>query len=154
MSMKKICASLCLLLFIGACNKDNFESKPTLKVESLSSEVVPKGSDLVINFSFTDKEGDISDTLFVLRQRRNLRGPRTASPVPYRVPAFPNESKGEISLRLSYVNDLTFNFPEIRIPGTNPSQYEPDSMTLRFVLKDKEGNKSDTASASVVVLRQ
>jgi hypothetical protein len=152
--MKKISVFLSAAILFIACDKDSFETKPTLKVESVSSNVVPKGSSLGITLSFTDKEGDVSDTLFIIRQRTNIRGMRTAAASPYRIPTFPNESKGEIALNLDYVNDLTFGFTEIRIPGTTPSQFEPDSMNLRFVLKDKAGNKSDTASTSVVVLRQ
>ena len=152
--MKKISFLFSLLIIFIACDKDSFETKPTLKLESVSSSIVPKGSALGVTLSFTDKEGDISDTLFILRQRTNKRGPRTAAPSPYKIPSFPNESKGEIELLLDYNTDLTFGFTEIRIPGTTPSQFEPDSMNLRFVLKDKAGNKSDTVSTSVVVLRQ
>jgi hypothetical protein len=151
--MKKVARLLAFIVILIACDKDQFETKPTLKLESLSSEFVQKNEDLQVKFSFTDKEGDVSDTLFVFRSRLNKRGIINHAVTPFRIPDFPNTTKGEIVLNLNYGKALTLNnSPALSIPGQS-GKFEPDTMLLRFILKDKANNKSDTAIANVIVER-
>ena len=143
--------SLGIFIF-AACNKDKFETKPKLKVESLSSDFIPRNQDLRITFSFTDKEGDVDDSLYLIRTRLNQRGPYTdAKPIEYKIPSFPNQQKGEITLTLPYALGLTFGISPVGIPGTNDR--ELDTLALKFVLLDKGKNVSDTATANVIVER-
>lgn len=146
-----------LLLVVGAataCSKDKYETKPQLKFKSANYDVVPLSATLEINIEFTDKEGDVSDSIFFVRQRLNKRGPLTLPVLPYKIPDFPNTSKGEFQVNLNYSNDLTLQLQPIRIPGSNPSRNEPDTLNLKFVAKDKGGNKSDTLTLSnVIVIR-
>lgn len=139
-------------LILAACNKDKFETKPQLKIESLSSDFVPRNQDLQITFSFTDKEGDVDDTLYLVRTRLNQRGPYTdINPFDYKIPNFPDQQSGEITLNMSYGFALTAGISSIGIPGT--TDREPDTMALKFVLLDKGKNVSDTAIANVIVER-
>ncbi len=133
-----------------SCNKDNFNTTPTLKLKSINGNVIPVKSDFIVQFEFTDKEGDIDDSLYVIRQRLNIRGAMTASPSRYTVPEFPHQTKGEIKVQLDYTLQLTSGFTEI---GTAPN-YEPDTMMYRFVLKDKANHFSDTVVVGpIFVLR-
>jgi hypothetical protein len=136
--------------FFAACNKDKFETKPQLKIESLSSDFVPQGQALNINFSFTDKEGDVDDTLYVVRTRLNQRGPYTdAEAIEYKIPSFPDQQSGEIRLTMPYALGLTFGISPVTTGGIK----ELDTLSLKFVVMDKEKNKSDTAIANVIVER-
>jgi hypothetical protein len=150
--MKYIALLLTFIVIFVACDKGKFETKPTLKVESLSTDFVRKSEDLDVTFSFTDKEGDVNDTLFVSRTRLNKRGIVTRPTIPYQIPDFPNSSKGEIVLRLSYASGLTLGISPLSIPG-QAGKFEPDTLLMRFILKDKANNKSDTATANVIVER-
>ena len=143
----KIRIGLALIIVVGmiACGKDKFETVPQLTLRSKTPEVVPVNGTLRLNIEYTDKEGDVSDTVFIVRQRLNVRGPLLLQPSPYDIPEFPHTDKGEFEISLLYQRDLIFNItPPIRIPGSNPAKYEIDTLRLKIVAKDKAGNKSDT----------
>lgn len=139
------------LIFV-ACNKDDFETKPQLKVESQNYDIVPKGEPLRLTFTYTDKEGDVDDSIYVVRTRLNQRGQYSdAKAFGYKIPSFPDEQKGEIELNMTYANDLTFGLSPVDIPGSNNK--ELDTLLMKFVLIDKKKNASDTAFANVIVER-
>jgi hypothetical protein len=138
---------IALIIVVGmiACGKDKFQTIPQLTLRSKSPDVVPVNGTLRLNVEYTDKEGDVSDTVFIVRQRLNVRGPLLLPPSPYDIPEFPHTDKGEFEISLLYQRDLIFNItPPIRIPGSNPAKYEIDTLRLKVVAKDKAGNKSDT----------
>ena len=137
---------LALIIVFGtiACDKDKFQTVPQLTLRSMSPEVVPVNGTLRLNIEYTDKEGDVSDSLFIVRQRLNVRGPIQLAPGPYDVPDFPHTDKGEFEISLAYQAGLIFGLPPIRIPGSNPVKNEIDTLRLKIVAKDKAGNKSDT----------
>ncbi|MFN2457541.1 MAG: hypothetical protein ABR502_05015 [Chitinophagaceae bacterium] len=151
--MNKLILIFFIFLVLVACDKDKFETKPQIKIVSVSRNVVPKGGDLRFLLKFTDKEGDVDDSLFVIRQRLNRRAPVTARPSPYGVPEFPNQTTGQIQVTLDYNLGITFAITPIRIAGTI-DQNQPDTMRFKFVLKDKAGNVSDTATSdNIIVIR-
>jgi hypothetical protein len=152
-SMKKIIVFFALTALVLSCDKDKFETVPTLKVVSTSSDIIPKNGLLRVTLEFTDKEGDVTDSVILLRKRMNLKNTITSTPIKYSIPVHPTATKAEITVDLEYQNGLVFGFPAINIPGTNPTQYERDTMQLKFVVKDAAGNKSDTATANVIVIR-
>ena len=138
---------------VFGCGKGKFETVPKLKFKSQSTDVVAVNGTYNVRLEYTDKEGDVSDSLIIVRQRLNKNGPVTPAPSPYKIPNFPNTQKGEFEVDFRYSLDLTFNIPRIRVIGSNPVQYEPDTMLLKFVARDKAGNKSDTAATNVIVNR-
>ncbi len=155
--MKKIFAFSLLIVALAACNKDKFQTKPQIKIKSQSSEVVGPNTFLRVVLEFTDKEGDLElDSAIVLRkQRLNKRvvTPTLRDVVYLELPQFPNNNLGEIELDLDYQNHLISAQTPPNIPGTNPQRKESDTLRLKFVLKDKAGNVSDTAETNVIVLR-
>ncbi len=68
---------LALIIVAGmiACGKDKFQTIPQLRLISKTPDVVPVNGTLRLNIEYTDKEGDVSDSLFIVRQRLNVRGP-------------------------------------------------------------------------------
>jgi hypothetical protein len=143
--MKPFFSILVMLLLLMACGKDTPETRPSIKFKSANTTDVALNQNLFVTLEFADKEGDISDTLFIVRQRLNANGPLVKDPLPYVVPQFPKAQQGDLELNLEYFTDLTLQLDPIRIPGSNPPQNEVDTLTLKFVLKDKAGNISDTA---------
>ena len=139
-----------LLAFFIACNKDTFESKPTLTVKSVNSKSLNQGQDFIANLEYTDKEGDVDSVIYVIRERTNNLGKRTVAD-DYTVPKFPNNKKGEIEVVLRYSFELTAGFSAIPMPG---NQKQPDTMNLKLVLKDRASNLSDTAIVGSVIIRR
>jgi hypothetical protein len=133
-----------IALLLAACGKDKFETKPQIKIKSVNTKELAFNQMLAIIMEYTDKEGDVSDSFFIIRQRLNSRDPLTLLPLPYKLPEFPSTPKGQLEINLGFQNELTLNLPPIRIPGSS-SDYEPDTMRLKFVAKDLGGNFSDTA---------
>ena len=137
-------------LFIAAsCNKDKFQTKPTIEVKSLNTHEVPApNGDLEIRLEFTDKEGDLGDGILTyIRVRTNTR------PIPLPgtydkpdtirtgIPEFPGTSKGDIFLTIPY------NFLD-EDPGRN------DTMFFKITVKDIKNNSSDTISTATIVAKQ
>lgn len=156
--MKKIIAFGLLATVMLACNKDKFQTKPQIKIKSVTPDIVPVNGTLSVILEFTDKEGDVSDSIIVVRERTNQKSPITPAIIKTPIPSFPNTSEGEIQVFMPYQTSQTAliaGIPAIPIPGTgNPPEKEPDTLNLKFVVRDKAGNKSDTALTSVIVIRQ
>jgi hypothetical protein len=142
------------LMILIACKKDNIDTKPAIKIKSISPMQVPGGVPLEILLSFTDKQGDL-DTLFLKKKRINsFVVPVRVDSFFYLVPKFPEKTKGEIKVTLQYNEDLVA--AESPRPQTDaPNGKEPDTLVFRFYIKDKAKNVSDTIySEPVVVERQ
>ena len=152
--MKKIFSFSAVVLLLVACDKGKFETKPQIRLKSINTRELQRFANLKIVLEFTDKEGDVSDTLFFFRQRLNINGPLTAITSPYLIPNFPNTPQGEIEINLEYANQVVVGIEEIRIPGTNPSENEPDTMLYKIVVGDKAGNYSDTLTLDQVIVER
>ena len=147
--MKTIILFIFLFLFTAlSCNKDKFQTKPTIEIKSLSNDEVRPGETLEIRMEFTDKEGDLSDGILTyIRIRTNTR----AIPNPgindkvdtvfSAIPEFPTTTKGDIFLNIPY------NFMD-EDPGRN------DTMFFKITVKDIKNNTSDTISTATVVAKQ
>src|SRR6187200_896585 len=138
-----------------SCGKDKFETKPQLEYLSRNTEVVEPGQPLRLNIEFRDKEGDVSDTLFIVRQRLNKKQPIQPQASFYLIPDFPKTDKGEFEITLDYSQHLTTGLPAISIPGSgNPSKKEIDTLRIKIVARDLGGNKSDTLVVDNVYVKR
>ena len=128
-----------------SCGKDNFETKPQLEYLSRNTDVVEASQSLRLNIEFRDKEGDVSDTLFIVRQRLNKKSPVQLPASFYLIPDFPKTDKGEFEITLDYSQHLTTALTAISIPGTGtPAKKEIDTLRIKILARDLGGNKSDT----------
>ncbi len=149
--MKRIVIFCFLAMTIVACHKDKVETKPHVSFKSFNTDVVTQPSDVLrVTLEFTDKEGDL-DSLFVVRERTNLRGPDYRV-IPYMVPSFDGQNKGEIVLTMEYFKDITSKLDQLRIPGSVPAENEPDTLQLKFYVNDKAGHFSDSTSPKQVIV--
>jgi len=153
--MKKLVIACSVLIVLLACNKDKFQTKPQIELKSLSTKVVPINGNLIITLSYTDKEGDISDSLFFAKIRLNKQPTATIrDTIAYPIPEFPNYDKGEIDLNLRYDDHLKSAINPPVIQGSVPVAYQPDTLNIKIWIHDKAGNCSDTVSTGqVIVLR-
>lgn len=145
MSTKILLATI-LIVFLMACSKNTYETKPTIKITSVNTNVVANGGTLTFDIKVTDKEGDVTDTLFVKKIRLNKRvRPTIRDSFALKIPDAPNSSDGTVRVDLTYQNYL--------ISATNP--VENDTLLFKFALKDKAKNISDTATSDrIVIIRQ
>jgi hypothetical protein len=145
---------VCLLVVLVACKKDKFETKPSLTLKSTSSKIIPHNGSFNIIFEFTDKEGDLKDSLFYRKVRLNVRK-TTEKPdsLYYKIPAFPKSTQGEFNVNITYT-DLEAAQNPLNIPNTNPVQKESDTLDLKFAIRDKEKHTSDTVVIKGVVVKR
>ncbi|OLY92772.1 hypothetical protein SAMN05444008_10259 [Cnuella takakiae] len=152
--MKVVYGLLALALGLMACNKDEFQTKPQIKVLSATPDVVPIGQALTVSLEFTDKEGDVDDSVTVIRTRINQRDfTKLPFTIKYKIPLFPDKTRGEMDVNMAWSTALTLQNSPLRIPGTNTN--EPDTLRLQFSVKDAKGNRSDTITfdKNVIVIR-
>jgi len=140
------------LILVVACGKDKLATKPSIKLKSTSGSFIPSGGGFSAELEFADKEGDISNTLFIQKIRTNKKVvPTIRDTFSLEVAEFNRTSRGNLRINLSYQNHLVsaINPPNL---GGNPPVYEDDSLIIRFVLRDLGGNVSDTVSTSAIVV--
>ena len=154
--MKRILFILSIVLIVAiACNKDKFQTKPTLEIKSFNTTTVPFNGNFVVNLKAFDKEGDVQDSLIIIRTRINKRVvPTLRDTIRYQFPIFPNNSTIEIQASIEYQNFLSAQNPPF-IPGSSPPKREDDTLLVRFAVRDKAGNTSDTTQPQqIIVIRQ
>ena len=144
----KILIAVLIIGCIVGCKKNAYNTKPTIVLKSVSTDVVPISGNLVIQLQVTDKEGDVTDPalLFIRKLRLNQKlTPILANDsLYYKIPAAPSSQDGTIQLNLDYNNFLA--------SAITPS--ENDTIQFKFALIDQAGNVSDTISTnSIVVIR-
>ena len=142
-----------VLFFIAACSKDKVESKPSIKVKSLSTNPVPLGGDLSIELEFTDKEGDLQ-SIFVQKIRVNKRVvPTVRDTFTLNISDFPKKQDGNLQINLFNQNQLiSAQSPPTQVGS--PAGFESDSLIIRFALKDKATNVSDTVATEVIAVQR
>lgn len=136
-----------ITIALAACSKDQYSTKPQLTFKSVNGTYYTTGQFLNFVINFTDKEGDIQDTLWVEKISYTC-GPSATITAPYQVPNFTatKNLKGEFDI--SYIYGVAgANYPYI----SRCSQLN-DSCYFRFWLKDKANHISDTVSSPPIVL--
>ena len=140
----KLLAFLAITFVIFSCSKDNANTKPGLTVKSVSNWFIPINGTAKLELEFTDQEGDIDDSLWLKKQRINLRVvPTFLDSLRFKIPEFPNAKRGELEVLLEHARMVSALNPP-NIPGSNPPQKEPDTISVKVAIRDKAGNISDS----------
>jgi hypothetical protein len=134
-----------------ACDKNEFNTKPTLKLRSVNTKEVPVNGTLSFEFDVTDKEGDITDTLWIRKIRLNKRVvPTFRDSFKIQVPQVNKIQKAIFRVDLTYENYLKSAINPPR--SGSPSKEENDTLLFKFVLRDKAKNTSDTFTSEPTVI--
>jgi hypothetical protein len=140
------------VVIVVACNKDKFLTKPTIKIKSLNTEFVPLNGSLIITLECTDKEGDVQDSVIIIKRRLNKKVvPTLRDTLRYKFPVFPNSPRTEVIATLDYQTILSASSPPF-IPGSNPPQRELDTLILKLAVRDKAGHISDTITTKQIIV--
>ena len=150
----KVLLLLLVIVSVVACKKDKLATVPKIKVTALNTTEVGLNGTLRVTLEFADKEGDLTDSIFIKKIRLNKRVvPTIRDSFPLKMPDFPANSRGEITISLDYQAILSAITPPT-IPGSNPPMREPDTLILKFAVRDAAKHLSDTAtSAQIAVIR-
>lgn len=133
-----------LLVFLVACGKENYETKPRIEIKEITPTVVGNGQTVKFVLQYFDKEGDMGDGQFfcAFERMNRLRPPENNMKIDTfntGLPEFADQMTGEINFELpqsSLREHITQN----------------DSLKFSFAVIDRKGNKSDTIKSSVIVI--
>ena len=134
-----------LITFIlSSCSKDKFNTNPAIKLESVNTTDLFQGQQLRFILSFTDKEGDVSGSVYVEKIEPTCAGSNFQQA--YIVPDFPstNNQKGELT--------VTFGYDVSGLSNISPKCMRNDTAVFRFALVDKAMNTSDTIESPQIIL--
>jgi hypothetical protein len=131
--------SILLISILTGCGKDKFKSTPSLKFKSVSSKIIPPGYDIQFTLSFTDAEGDLNDSIYIEKFEPTCEA--SGFQDYYDIPSFPTTKNEK--------GDILVNFRNIDIA---PKCDRNDTAIFRFVIKDKAGHVSDTASSPNIII--
>lgn len=146
-------STLCLIV-IAACSKDKFQDAPNVTITSINPTQVPLQSTMAIEMEFTDKQGD-PDSVFLFKSRIN-RVQRPVLPnanLAYKLPDFPEKTKGTLKITLRYNEELVSAQKAPDQIGA-PNNKEPDTIVYKIVVKDKGGNVGDTVTTDPLVIER
>lgn len=145
----KILILLALPVMFYACKKDTYNTKPQISVKSINSKVLSPGALLLFQIEFTDKEGDIQDTLYIQKFSRICpTSPGVQFFTKNRVPDFTPTAnlKGILEIGYAYNTNIQ-GYTTMSGCGT-----KNDTAYFKFWLKDKANNISDTITTENIVL--
>ncbi len=147
--MRLIFAILALLLFAVACTKDNFTTKPQLKIKSVSSTEISGDQILEFIIRLTDKEADFSSYFGISTKTPGCPLSDFTDSTLFQIPSQFINSKnedGEIVLDLAKSQRHSNLCPG---PG---STFLTDTTVFSFWTKDKAGNVSDTVRSEPIII--
>ena len=145
----KILILLTFATFFYGCKKSSYTTRPQISFNSVNSTVLYQGNVVTFQLNFTDKEGDIQDTLWVEKISRtcpNTPGVQFISN--NKVPNFTATSNLDGKLEISFVYNAN-------VPGLSSiigCSNRNDTSYFRFWLKDKANNRSDTIASPDIIL--
>jgi hypothetical protein len=137
--------SIFLIVALTGCNKDKYNTTPSLEFKDVNTRELQIHNDLVFTLKFTDAEGDLTDSIYVEEYVPYCPGSSVGAW--YALPSFPTSKnqKGEITVNFSYNS----NNPYTPIA---PQCQMNDTAVFRFALKDKAQHISDTISSPQIVI--
>ncbi len=132
---------------ITACTKEKFKTKPQLRFLKAENYTVPRGGLISFRLEFTDKEGDLTDSIFI--QAVTTRCAQSNRKLVYAVPTFPLSANLRGEFEINFVNGQ-FVPGYVALPG--PACGKPDTTTFSFWVRDKAQNVSDTVKTDKPII--
>jgi hypothetical protein len=147
--MKRIFVSIVLAALLLACSKDKFKTEPQVEIKSFGPEEVRKGELFTLRVEVTDKEGDVQDSVLLVRKRYNAGVALPADTLRYTIKDFhaPIKTRIEISAEFSYGelrDNYIFQNPEVK----------DTEITIGIIVRDRAGNRSNYAESDKILLKK
>ncbi len=139
-----------LVSIIVACNKNKFQTRPSLEFKEVNNDTLSQGNLLRFTLEFTDKEGDVTDSIWIQRVSKVCP---TSFPNPIRY-AIPSTFIGSKNIKADFQINYRYNVINADYPPIGGCPNKVDTSVFRFWVRDKAGNVSDTVSSpNIVFLR-
>ena len=147
--MKRIFVFCVGILVIFACSKDKFKTEPQVEIKSLAPSEVHKGQLFSLRAIVRDKEGDIQDSVFLIRKRFNGTTLLTTDTLRFSISDFDFPEKSEIEI------NAVFSYGEIRDNYIFENLENMDrDFAVGIIVKDKAGHKSEYVESKKIVLKK
>lgn len=150
--MKRILIVSVLAIALAACNKDNFKTVPTVKIESIGPSEVTNGDIIQLLATVTDKEGDLQDSVIVVRKKFNgstLLTVDSSARVSLKGLGSPVKDKIELRISISYGKLL----PEYALFQDLERDFDRN-FAVGLIVRDNAGNRSEYVESKQIVLKK
>jgi hypothetical protein len=150
--MKRILLVSVLAVALAACNKDNFKTVPTVKIESIGPSEVTNGDIIQVLATVTDKEGDLQDSVIVVRKKFNgstLLSVDSSARVSLQGLGSPVKDKIELRISISYGKLL----PEYALFQDLERDFDRN-FSVGLIVRDNAGNRSEYVESEQIVLKK
>lgn len=135
--------SILVLLMAAGCRDHVSGDKPVLKLEEIKPNSVPRNSLLKLTFSFDSKL--TADSIWIQKVVPDCSG--SAFTATFKVPDYPVFS-GKGNMTVTFANGFVEPFVDLRSPQCGDN----DTVNFKFVLRDIDGNTSDTLTSPQIVI--
>lgn len=150
--MKRILIVSVFAVALAACNKDNFKTVPTVKIESIGPSEVTNGDIIQLLATVTDKEGDLQDSVIVVRKKFNgstLLTVDSSARVSLKGLGSPVKDKIELRISISYGKLL----PEYALFQDLERDFDRN-FSVGLIVRDNAGNRSEYVESEQIVLKK
>ncbi|MDQ6609064.1 MAG: hypothetical protein M3Y85_04510 [Bacteroidota bacterium] len=148
--MKRLLFFTLIIGMLAACSKDKFKTVPQVKITSFGPSEVHKGQLIQLLATVTDKEGDVQDSVLVVRKRYNNATLLSWDTVRNNIKNLGNPKKQEFELQ------VLFLYGELR-PEVAPIQNLENAdrgFSLGIIVVDKAGNRSEYVESDKILLKK
>jgi hypothetical protein len=138
-----------VLLVVASCSKEGVTTKPRISFKSVSTDHVFFNQDISFTLEFSDKEGDLNDSIHVVKSSSSwCDGAQLADSATWMLPDLDGRKnvQGELEIRMRYQFDLA------TVPCDGADTVE--TAIFKFLIKDKAGNVSDTAYSPPIIIEK
>ena len=146
--MKRIIIFCALATIVIACTKDKFKTEPQVENATLGPDEVRKGQLITFKATVRDKEGDIKDSVFIVRKVFTAGVPKVDT-LRYTLRQFASPYKSEIEL------NAIFSYGELRDGFIFQNLESIDKeFSVGVIVRDTAGHKSAYVESNKVILKK
>lgn len=142
------CATLMLLL-LASCSKDKFKTEPQVDIKTITPEEVRKGQIITLTADVRDQEGDLQDSLLVVRKWFNGNDLFARDTQRFYLGSLPFPAKQQIEVQ------VLFAYGEFRDDALYlPLEQVDRNFAVGLIVRDKAGNKSPYVESKMITLKK
>jgi hypothetical protein len=147
--MKRLLVFCVVVLALIGCDKDKFKTEPQVEIKSLAPDEVNKGELFTFRAIVRDQEGDLQDSVLLVRKRFSGGTQLTVDTLRYYIGnlAFPDKSVIEVS--------AIFSYGELRDGYIFANLESQDrEFALGIIVRDKAGHRSEYQESDKILLKR
>ena len=134
---------------VFACSKDKFKTEPQVEIKSLAPSEVRKGELFSLRAIVRDKEGDLQDSVLLVRKRFAGNTQPTVDTLRDDISNFTFPDKNVIEVT------AVFSYGELRDGYIFANLESQDrDFAVGIIVRDKAGHRSEYVESEKIVLKQ